>query len=194
MSKAFIANLFEHSSIRPEAMMGTDNFAVVDKINSYLDGKYRWEWDTTGTYLGDEGRWEWDKHETGIRLTECLIESCAETHIEVPYVIPGTGVRVKSLGWQCFQYKEFKSITIPLGCRVKPHSFGGFKGVILLDRSSCIYADDGYNYSLEEFPLSHMECKNDYIALDYVGNVIKDYRLKDGESRKTRGTDVRLGM
>lgn len=179
MSKAFIKKIFEHSSIRPELMMGIDNFAVVDKIDAYLSGKYRWEWDTNGTFIGDEGRWEWKEHETGIRLTECLIDSCAETHIEVPYVIPGTGIRVKSLGCKCFLYKEFKSITIPLGCRVKPHSFGGFKGVIILDKSSCICADDGYNYSLERYPEVQMQRSPDYIAVDYNGQVIKDYRRNE---------------
>ena len=156
-----ISRIFNHSSIDPDCGMGDDNWVLVEKIDTFLSGKYRW-----------------GGNESGIRLTECLIESNEEVHVTVPYVIPETGILVKALGAQCFNYKTFKSVTIPIGCRIEPHSFCGFKGAIILGRESCVYADDGYNYSLERYPESHMQRSPDYIAVDYNGSVIKDYRKR----------------
>lgn len=154
-----ISRIFENSSIDPDCAMGADNLALIAKIDAFLSGKYRWE-----------------KFQSGIKLTECLIESNDNAHLIIPYVIPETGVLVKVLGSQCFKYKTFRSVSIPVGCKIEPHSFCGFEGAIILDKGSCICADDGYNYSLEEYPESHMQRYPNYIALDYSGRVIKDYR------------------
>ena len=113
MLKTNIPDIFNHSSINPDLMMGFDNWALIDKINKFFANKYTWEFGG-GTII----------------LTECLLESDPNKHITVPYTVPGTGVLVRGLAYKCFKDKTFKSVTIPIGCRVDPHSFNGFTGAV----------------------------------------------------------------